>query len=135
MVVDLPSGFFHYCSCACIRHLLKLHIAPSGYYSATINFQTTQYPVLCHFYCRIREQNISFSMNINKNRFLGYFNIGGHSKSTFARNFQFLTPSPLFAPLGSYPPFKKSSATLMNSQIKNRGVKREKRINFFVNST
>ena len=31
------------------------------------------------------------------------------------------------------PPLKKSSATLMNFRMKNRGLKREKRIIFFVN--
>ena len=70
----------------------------------------------------------------------------GHSKSTFARNFQFLTPvPPLFVPvrftctpppptpqrtfaLASYPPLKKSSATLMTviSNKKLAGEKREK---------
>ena len=40
---SLASGFLHYCSCACIRHLAKLHTVPSGYYSSTRNFQTTRY--------------------------------------------------------------------------------------------
>ena len=33
------------------------------------------------------------------------------------------------------PPFKKCSATFMNFRLKNRGVKREKIVTFFVNST
>ena len=40
---SLASGFLHYCSCACIRHLAKLHTVPSGYYSSTRNFQTTRH--------------------------------------------------------------------------------------------
>ena len=65
----------------------------------------------------------------------------GHSKSTLARNFQFLTPLPLVrftctsAPspqltfaLVSYPPLKKSSAMFMTliSNKKSGGEKREK---------
>ena len=73
----------------------------------------------------------------------------GHSKSTFARNFQFLTPfHPLLvlvrftcAPPSTYvhfselsPSLKKSSAMLINFRMKNRVVKRGKLNNFFVNS-
>ena len=85
-------------------------------------------------------------------------NLGGHSKSTFARNFQFLTPSPslvkkkkfLFV-LHVIPPFPQRTFALVSYplplskkvsrrfwrlfRIKNRGVKRQKRIIFFANST
>ena len=77
----------------------------------------------------------------------------GSFQSTFARNFQFLTPlPPLFVPvrftctpsqrtfpLVSYPshPLSKKVPRRLWCLfwIKNWGVKREKRINFFVNST
>ena len=73
----------------------------------------------------------------------------GHSKSTFARNFQILTPFPLLfvlvrftcTPSSTYVRFselstslKKSSAMLMNFRMKNRVVKIEKLNTFFVNS-
>ena len=73
----------------------------------------------------------------------------GHSKSTFARNFQFLTPfPPLFVlirftctPSSTYvrfsdlsPSLQKSSAMLMNFRMKDREVKIEKLNTFFVNS-
>ena len=86
-----------------------------------------------------------------------YFGGWGHSKSTFARNFQLQTPLPLFCPCLLYmypvPPstyvyFRKLSpphthihppnkifATFMDFRMKNRRVKRQKRIFFFVNST
>ena len=81
----------------------------------------------------------------------GFFR--GHSKSTFAQNFQFLTSPPLLVPSCSFymqpsppltqvrfselhPPLRKSSAILRRLfRIKNRGVKREKRIILFVNLT
>ena len=44
---NLPSGFLHYCSCACIGCFRKLHTAPSDYYFSTRNFQTT--PLLSYF--------------------------------------------------------------------------------------
>ena len=51
----------------------------------------------------------------------------GHSKSTFVQNFQFLTLpfSPLVHPYLFY----------MYPRVENQGVKKEKRINFFVIST
>ena len=84
----------------------------------------------------------------------------GHSKSTFARNIQFLTPlPPLFVPVcftcnppspftppnpSTYVRFSELPSPLSKKvpqrlwrlfRIKNRGVKRERSINLFVNST
>ena len=100
-----------------------------------------------YFKTKWQQKNICFLKEIP-------FKTKGHSKSTFARNFQFLTSSLLllvpvcftctlcppqrtFA-LVSYSPLKKSSATFMNKKyfrIKNWGEKKEKMINFLVNST
>ena len=94
-----------------------------------------------------------FKRKINGNKYQskksidkGY--IRGHSKRMFDRSFLFLMPLPFVRPCSFYmyplstyvcfselptPSLKKSSTALMIFRMKKRGVKREKRNNFFVN--
>ena len=60
---SLPCGFLHYCSCASIRYLPKLHIVPSVTTTLPKNFKLLRTFL---FHCRIHEHNIFFLYFFNE---------------------------------------------------------------------